>query len=236
MNNKIKTIISGDIIASTSLNETGRRKIEKGLKYLSKELRKEFDVHTRLRIGDDRIDCFVPQNEKALRIMLAIKCYVKSIPIDLSDISDERGERFKFFKMHGILLAIGIGELDRFDEEKGIIDGEAIYNSGRILKEKSTANKGKVIIKNTLFIKSSYKEIDKEITPILELCDVLLSKCTPKQCKVLYYKLIGKNEEMIVKILKKKQSTINEHSTVAGWNAFESAVLRYENVIETKLI
>jgi hypothetical protein len=64
----------------------------------------------------------------------------------------------------------------------------------------------------------------------------MISKNTEKQCEVLYLKLMGNNEESIVKKLNKRQSTVNEQSTIAGWNAIEKAVHRFENVIKNKTV
>jgi len=47
---------------------------------------------------------------------------------------------------------------------------------------------------------------------------------------------MGNNEESIVKKLNKRQSTVNEQSTIAGWNAIEKAVHRFENVIKNKTV
>jgi hypothetical protein len=47
---------------------------------------------------------------------------------------------------------------------------------------------------------------------------------------------MGYNEESIVKKLNKRQSTVNEQSTIAGWNAIEKAVQRFENVIKNKTV
>jgi hypothetical protein len=93
-----------------------------------------------------------------------------------------------------------------------------------------------VTIKNTLFIKSNNDKLDGEIQPLLSLIDIMISKNTEKQCEVLYLKLMGYNEESIVKKLKKRQSTVNEQSTIAGWNAIEKAVQRFENVIKNKTV
>ena len=229
-----KAIVSGDIIASTSLNNDDRKRIGESLKSMVEDLEKKYKVYSRLTEGNDYIDCYVPDISDALRVMLAIKCFVKSIPINANDVTYQKDNRIKFFKMHGIRLALGIGELGRLDTKKGIIDGEAIYYSGRLISENRTYNKGKVIIKNTLFIKSNDKEFDDEIMPLLALLDVLISKCTAKQCRVLYLKLLGDDESVIAEKLKKKQPTINEHSTVAGWNAIEKAVMRFEDVVKNK--
>jgi len=230
----IRSIVSGDIIASTSLNIVDREKIGNYLKLMAKELKEKFNVSTRFTEGNDYIDSYIPNNSDALRVMLAIKCFVKSIPISTIDSINQADNRRKFFMMHGIRLALGIGELSRLDIDNGIIDGEAIYFSGRTINENRTYNKGKVVIKNTLFIKSADNEFDVEFIPLLALIDILLSKCTAKQCNVLYLKLLGYGEAKIADLLEKKQSTINEHSTGAGWIAIEKAVNRFETVVNNK--
>ena len=228
-------VISGDIIAYTSLNESGKTKIESNLDILIKELKKKFNVYGRV-IKGDYIECYVPDITDAFRVTLAIKSFVKSIEILDSDVNSDKRGRLKLFKTYAVRLAIGIGELSRLDLKNGIIDGDAIYFSGRMINEDKTHNKAKVTIKNTLFIKSNNDKLDGEIQPLLSLIDIMISKNTEKQCEVLYLKLMGYNEESIVKKLKKRQSTVNEQSTIAGWNAIEKAVQRFENVIKNKTV
>ena len=232
---KEAAIVSGDIIASTSLNDTDRKTLEEFLIKMTQRLNRSFNVYSRLTEGNDYIDCYVPETSDALRVMLAIKCLVKSIPIGTDNSSNHTDNRTKFFKIYGIRLALGIGELKRLDTEKGVIDGDAIYYSGRIISENRTYNKEKVIIKNTLFIKTSDKDLDEEISPLLALLDVIFSKCTAKQSQVLYLKLLGYDELFIARVLKIKQATVNGHSTSAGWNAIEKAVLRFKEVIKRKI-
>lgn len=229
-----RAVVSGDIIASTSLSNDDRYKLGKCIKVLIKKLKKRYNAYCRYTEGDDYIDCYIPDISEALRVMLAIKCFIKSVPVNINHKSDPKDSRIKFFRTHGIRLALGIGELSRLDLKSGIIDGEAIYYSGRLINENRTYNKGKVIIKNTLFIKSNDKELDDEITPLLALLDILISRCTPKQSQVIYLKLMDYDESLISRALKKKQATINEHSTGAGWNAIEKAVKRFEVVMKNK--
>lgn len=231
-----RAIVSGDIIASTSLNTEDRERLGNSLKSLVTELSGKYQVYSRLTEGNDYIDCYVPDTADALRVMLIIKCFVKSIPINPEDKEYKKDKRIKFFIAHGIRLAMGMGTLSRLDQQQGIIDGEAIYFSGRLISESRTYNKEKVIIKNTLFLKTTNKDFDDEIAPLLALLDVLISKNTAKQCKVLYLKLIGNTESEIKGLLKKEQSTINEHSTGAGWNAIEKAVNRFEEVVKNKYV
>lgn len=227
-----EAVISGDIIASTSLSDKGRGKVESHLRELLKNLEATYQVFGRI-IKGDYLECYVPQLKDALRVTLVIKSYIKSITVLPEDLNP-RDKRGKLFKIHGIRLAIGIGKLTRLDLDKGIIDGEAIYNSGRIISENQTFNKEKISIKNTLYIKSGDIALEQEIEPLLALLDVLMTRCTSKQSEVIYMKLMGNNEESIAKRMGILQPTVNQHSTSAGWNAIEKAVLRFETVIKNK--
>lgn len=226
----IKAVISGDIIASTSLTDAGRELLEDAIEEIIGELEKKFDTYSRI-IKGDYIECVVPNPEDALRVALAIKSFIKSIKIEKSTLYKDK-KRVKLFKMYGIRLAIGYGELSRFNPNEGIIDGEAIYLSGRAINEFSTYNKERIVIKNTLFFVSGDKSLNKKIEPLLALLDVIINKATAKQCKVLYLKLMGNTEEEISSKLKIAQSVVNQHSTSIGWNAIEKAVDFFSDIIK----
>ncbi len=225
-----KAVISGDIVASTSLTNEGKTYIEEKLNKLLEDLRVKFQLFGRM-IKGDYLECMVPEPQESLRIALIIKAYIKSISADEILSSDD--SRFRFFKIHGIRLAIGYGELTRFEPSRGIIDGEAIYLSGRRINEELTYNKERIVIKNTLFFVSADEELNKEFESLLSLIDVLMSKATAKQCEVLYMKLMNLNEEAIAQRMKIAQPVVNQHSTSIGWNAIEKAVIRYSEVIKT---
>lgn len=226
-----RAAISGDIIAYTSLSNASKDKIEYAIGQLFKELKIKFDVYGRI-IKGDYLECYIPAPEDSLRVALAIKALIKSLP---PEINDSNNRRISAFKTHGIRLAIGIGEITRFDPEKGIIDGEAIYYSGRLINDsRATSDKERIVIKNTMYIKTDDKSIDKMAEPMLALLDFLISRSTAKQCSVLYLKLLGNNEEDIARKLNLNQSTVNKHSTSLGWNAIEKAVLYFEESVKSK--
>jgi hypothetical protein len=224
-----KAVISGDIVASTSLTDEGRIHIEEELKKLLEQLEVKFKMFGRM-IKGDYLECVVPDPEHALRLALIIKAFIKSISGD--ELLNNDDSRFRFFKIHGIRLAIGYGELTRFEPEKGIIDGEAIYLSGRRINEELTYNKERIVIKNTLFFVSGNEALNKEFEPLLALIDVLLSKATAKQCEVLYMKLMSLNEEAIATKMNIAQPVVNQHSTSVGWNAIEKAVNRFAEAVK----
>ncbi len=223
------SVISGDIVSSTSLSVDDSRLVEESLKVLLEELKQKFNVYGRL-IKGDYIECVVPDASLGLQIALAIKSFVKAIPVDIKKYTKD-DNRVKQFKIHGIRLAIGYGELSRYHPEEGIIDGEAIYFSGREISGETTYNKERIVIKNTLFFTSKYDDLNKNFQPLLALLDVLLSKATARQCEVLYLKLMNNQEEEIAKRMGIGQSAVNQHSTSVGWNAIDEAVNYFKLII-----
>lgn len=223
------SVISGDIVSSTSLSSEDRKVVEENLKNLLEDLKQEFNVYGRI-IKGDYLECVVPNPAEGLQVALAIKSFVKAIPVETKKYKNE-DNRLKQFKIHGIRLAIGYGELSRYTPEEGIIDGEAIYFSGREISGETTYNKERIVIKNTLFFASKNEDLNKNFQPLLALLDVLLSKATSRQCEVLYLKLMNNQEEEIAKRLGIGQSAVNQHSTSVGWNAIEEAVSYFKMII-----
>jgi len=219
-----KAVISGDIIAYTSLSEEQKRLLEDRLKELFAMLNSNFEIYIRL-IKGDYLEAVVKPKE-ALRIALLIKTYLKS-----SDIVKSSDNRSKHFKTYGIRLAIGVGNLDRFTPKKGIIDGDAIYRSGRLINEQHTHNKQKIHIKQSLFFSIEDKNLSIEMNAFFVLIDTLLNKATAKQSAVIYHKLRGIAEKDIATILKVSRSVVNRHAISVGWFALKTAI----NYIETAL-
>jgi len=228
------SIISGDIISYTSLNNKEKLKIEQKLKHLLTLFKKDYNVFGRI-IKGDYLEFYIPETEKVLRYALIIKCYIRFIAFEIQSKTKTKQNRLKLFQTYGIRLAIGIGELERLDLKKGIIDGEAIYMSGRLINSLKTYDKERAVVKNTLFIKTYDKELNDETEALISLLDKVISDTTAKQAEVLFYKLRGFSETEISKRLKVSQSAVNQHSTGAGWNAIEKAVLRFEEVIKAKI-
>ena len=227
-------IISGDIIAYTSLNKATKNRLEKKLFSILKILKKDFNVYGRI-IKGDYIECYIPNIKDVLRVNLIIKTYIKAFAKEILKTESKIYDRIILFEKYGIRTAIGIGELSRLDLKKGIIDGEAIYFSGRIINnQKNTYDRNKISIKNTLFIKTDNDEVTKEFIPLLLLTDEILNRNTAKQSEILFYKLLGFDTKSISKKIGRSQSTISQHSTSSGWNAIEKSVLRFEEVINNK--
>jgi len=222
--------ISADIISYTSLSEYDKRNIENNIKDLLIELTEKYkrDGFFGRIVQGDYIECAVKSSRNALRIALILKTFIKSL--ELKNTSNKKG--IKYFKEHAIRLAVAVAPLTTIDPSNGIIDGEAIYMSGRAIKDYSTSNKNKIIIKNTMFFCSQNEYIYEQFDTIFSLLDTIISRCSAKQCRIIYLKLLGLNENEISEKLKKNQSTINQHSTAAGWHSIYKSVKYFEKNIE----
>ena len=115
------------------------------------------------------------------------------------------------------------------DKEAGIMDGDAIYKSGRKIAEYSTTGKERIIIKNTLYFISDDAVINKLVNTMLVFVDFLFKKATFKQLQVLYYKLQGLKDPEIAEFLGLGTTSVNQRSTALGWNAVAEMLDVYEN-------
>ncbi|MPM83440.1 hypothetical protein SDC9_130504 [bioreactor metagenome] len=127
-------------------------------------------------------------------------------------------------------MAIGVGKMRTLNFKEGIMDGEAIYLSGRKINEQKNYNKEKITIKNTLFFESNDMELTERFSVIFGLLDRLFVSMTVRQSEVLHYKLQEISEQEIAQKLKMSQSSVNQHSTASGWNVIEQAVKYYEQI------
>jgi len=222
------TVISGDLVAYTSLNALEKEQLEQRIDQLLTHLAARFNTYSR-RVKGDYLECVVPNPADALAIAVALKTHITSFKIKRN--SDD--ERLKAFQTYGIRLALGHGTLDRFDIEKGIIDGEAIYRSGRAISKESTHDKDRVVIKNTLFYSDQDEARSNTIDTLLALLDHILAKATRRQSEVIYHKILGHSEQEIAKLLGISQSSINQHSTASGWNAIDKTVDYFATLYST---
>lgn len=222
--------ISGDIISYTALSAPDKRKLEQQIHDLLEILTDKFNKEGffgRLVQGD-HIECALKAPQQVLRIVLLLKAYIKSLEIPEESSNDKR---IRLFKEHGVRLAAAVAPLETYDIGAGIIDGEAIQMSGRTIQNQDTSGKQNIIIKRTMFFRAANPRTEEHFEPLFALLDTLLTKCTGKQSQVVYYKLMGLDEGQIAEKLNKYRSTINEHSTAAGWHAIEKAVEYFENQI-----
>lgn len=221
----VRATISADIISSTSLS------VEE-LTLLQSEIHGFLDGLSEKSQGNDwgrlfkgdSVEIFLHDPHEALRVALLLKTLVKKA----FAWGKENNARRELFRKYGIRLAIGIGEMRIADQKQDILDGEAIYNSGRLLEK---ASKEKLSIKRSMFFACPNPLLTEQVDVMVGLLDMLLRNATSRQNEILYYRLLGKNEKEIAGMLNIKQSAVNQRSNSAGWKAVESALNYYEKLI-----
>lgn len=215
--------ISADIVRSTSLATKDLVELRKSLWQLLDELGKAYTGFWARIVRGDSIECFVPRYNEALRIAILMKLFVK---MEVSGLDcEEELQRF------GIRFSIGVGDIKYADKKDDIIDGPAIYMSGRNLDDIS--RKGNVF---TAFqIMDAPESLSNLIDSYVALLSNLVDTYSAKQAEVIFYKLLGYKEVEISEKLGIYQSSVNTRSTNAQWGLVNTAIkdfeeLKYKNI------
>jgi len=210
--------ISADIVSSTSLCIEETIALKHRIEDLFSILEKRFPGFWGRLVKGDYIECLLPSAKDGFRAALIIKSCIKSFSISEST-------KKKLFQIYGIRMTMGIGDMRIVDRKHGIMDGEAIYLSGRTLAEMGNPNKN-----GTFLIEPADMQLKPALQTVGMLTDALLNNATKRQSEVIYYKLLSKSEQEIADILGVKQSGINQHSTSAKWYCIEEALNYFEQL------
>mgnify|MGYP006366903429 FL=1 len=209
--------ISADIVSSTSLSEVETIELKQYIEEQLKMLETLYPGSWGRLIKGDYIECVVPNASNAFRIALIIKNSIKAFEV-------EKTLGSKLFYTYGARISIGIGGMRIVDREQGIMDGEAIYLSGRSLAKMGSLSKG------ALTIETINENLSQNLRVIAVLTDAILNDATPKQSQVIYYKLLGYKESEIAEKMKIYQSGVNSHSSSAKWYCIEEALNYFEQI------
>ena len=209
--------ISADIVSSTSLSEVETIELKQYIEEQLKMLETLYPGSWGRLIKGDYIECVVPNASNAFRIALIIKNSIEAFEV-------EKTLGSKLFYTYGARISIGIGGMRIVDREQGIMDGEAIYLSGRSITKLGALNKG------ALTIETSNENLSHSLRVIAVFTDAILNDATSKQSQVIYYKLLGYKESEIAEKMRIYQSGVNNHSSSAKWYCIEEALNYFEQI------
>ena len=228
----IHATISADIVSSSSLTAEEKFKLIAEIRTFLAELEQSSHEQCWGRVvKGDAVEIYCAEPCRALRVALRLKALVKmQLLHPVTDVTSDVLRRRNLFQKYGVRIAIGVGKMNTVDKSKDILDGDAIYFSGRLMERQGTSQKERAVVKNTLFFKTYDNEISQRMNVILGFIDVVFKKANVRQSEILYFKLSEKSESEIAEMLDIKQSAVNQHSTAVGWNAVEQAILYYENL------
>ena len=210
---KIFATVSADVVDSTSLSAEDTIKLKKSFDGFFPVMRSLCAQAWGRVVRGDSVECVIPDVSRSLRIGLLLKCYVRSLELPSAS---------KALRRKGVRMAIGIGQLRIADEQQGIIDGDAIYASGRELDTMSGSDSVTLSMVSTVPGVNGYAA----------LCDVLgfvVDGATNKQCEVLYYLLQGYSQKKIAQVMGLEPPTVNQHAVALGWSAIHRALVKFES-------
>lgn len=223
----VRATISADIVSSTALSVEELTLLQSEIHRFLDELSEKSQGKDwgRLFKGDS-VEIYLHDPHEALRVALLLKTLVKKT----FSWGKETNVRRELFRKYGIRLAIGVGEMRAADQKQDVLDGDAIYYSGRLLEKQKQSGNDRLLMNSSMCFGYKNNAVDEYVSVVLDFLDVLFRDATSRQCEIVYYRLLGKQEKKVAELLRITQPAVNKHSNAIGWNAIESAVNYFEKL------
>jgi hypothetical protein len=167
-------------------------------------------------VRGDTIDCVLRTPEDALEVALVLKTWVKSF-VPENDAKDS-------FSKYGIRIAIGLGEMNTVSRERDMMDGDAIYRSGRAM-DKLVGR-----AKYSFVISMADNEHEQALQVILTLVNQLLNNATARKCETLCERILSSDTSKTAEKMGISVSGVNQTLKDLGWSAIEQAIIYYRKV------
>lgn len=210
--------ISADIVSSTSLPVQSLIELNEHIKNLLKMLDKHYNGFWGRIVRGDTIECILEQPEYAFEIAIILKSWIKSFkPSECGDYSR--------FSKYGLRLAIGLGEMNIVNRELDMMDGDAIYRSGRSL-DKLTGR-----AKYSMTLSMSQKQLEEPLNIILSLINQLINNATSRRCQTLCERLLSPSTNEAAERMGITVSGMNQTLNELGWGNIEQAIIYYRKII-----
>lgn len=210
--------LSADIVKSTSLQTEDLIELRNRLLNLFDELEKDYLGFWARIVKGDGIECFIPERRYALRIAVLLKLFVKMLA-DKFNCSE-------MLQKYGIRFSIGMSRRVYENREQDIMDGPAIYISGRNLDAISR----RANVYSIIEVDGASEEMNCFLDSYVAMVSNLIDSYSVKKAEVVYYKLLGFKEREISERLGIFQSSVNTRSTNAQWGLLNTAIKDFENL------
>lgn len=182
------------------------------IKELLGQLSSEYDGFWGRLVHGDSIECVMDNPKDALRIAVLLKTCVKSF-VPLDGAADDK------FRGIGLRLAIGIGSMRIIDRKLDMMDGEAIYLSGRAL-----ANIRNKPIDDFQIEVAPGVSYDRSMTVIVQFLSRRIDEATSRQCKTLFYRLQCNNDNDVAEIMGISRAGVNNNLHCIGWDLITKTI------------
>ena len=145
-----------------------------------------------------------------------IKLYVK--------MSVSEFECSEMLQRYGIRFSIGVADIKYADKKEDIINGPAIYMSGRNLDEISR----KENIMTAFEMEQAPKPLSNLLDSYVAMVSTIVDSYSAKQAEVIFLKLLGFKEKEISDRVGITQSSVNIRATNAQWGLMNTAIKDFE--------
>jgi hypothetical protein len=132
----------------------------------------------------------------------------------------------EMLQKYGIRFSIGMSRKVYENREQDIMDGPAIYISGRNLDAISR----RANVYSIIEVDGASEEMNCFLDSYVAMVSNLLDSYSVKKAEVVYYKLLGFKEREISERLGIFQSSVNTRSTNAQWGLLNTAIKDFENM------
>ena len=208
--------ISADIVRSTSMNTEDLIVLRNRLRDLFHDFEEDYPGFWARIVRGDSIECVVPNYNDALRIAILIKLYVK---MRVSEF-----ECSEILQRYGIRFSIGVADIKYADKKEDIINGPAIYLSGRNLDEISRREN----IMTAFEIGQAPKPLSNLLDSYVAMVSGIVDSYSAKQAEVVFLKLLGFKEMEISERVGISQSSVNTRAANAQWGLLNTAIKDFE--------
>lgn len=209
--------ISADVVSSTSLSRESMIDLNEKLKKCLYILERRYQGFWGRIVKGDSIECIMSRPEDAFEVALILKTWVKSF--EHSNIQED-----KRFNRYGLRIAIGIGEMKTLDRGLDMMDGDAIYRSGRAM-DKLVGR-----AKYSFVISMADSEHEQALQVILTLVNQLLNNATARKCETLCERILSSDTSKTAEKMGISVSGVNQTLKDLGWSAIEQAIMYYRKV------
>ena len=206
-----------DVVSSTSLSRESMIELNEKLKKCLYILERRYQGFWGRIVKGDSIECIMSRPEDAFEVALILKTWVKSF--EPSNIQED-----KRFNRYGLRIAIGIGEMKTLDRGLDMMDGDAIYRSGRAM-DKLVGR-----AKYSFVISMADSEHEQALQVIFSLVNQLLNNATARKCETLCERILSSDTSKTAEKMGISVSGVNQTLKDLGWSAIEQAIIYYRKV------
>lgn len=162
-------------------------------------------------VKGDSIECILDHPEDAFEVALILKTFVKAYS------PREMYSNGKTSKL-GLKIAIGFGSMNTIDRRQDIMDGDAIYRSGRALNDWTGWSK------YAFMVSMENEQLQHPCQLIMALINHNINAATPRQCETLYLQLMEGKEKKVSELLGISFQGVYKNLSAIGWTHIKSSL------------